>query len=170
MVGFLRGGFKQSIAMVAHELGFAVDERIRTEHEVAVATKPIDSPMGPIAPGLVAAQRFTWTATAGDEPVITARVNWLMGEEHLEPGWSFGDEGERFEVEVVGDPPVLATFKGYQPVSVEAGLVKNPGVVATANHCVSAIPYVLAADPGIRTYLDLPLVAGRAAPHLAARG
>jgi 2,4-diaminopentanoate dehydrogenase len=58
------------------------------------------------------------------------------------------------------------TFKGYQPVSVEAGLVRNPGIVATANHCVSAIPYVLAAEPGIKTYLDLPLVAGRAAPHL----
>jgi len=40
---------------------------------------------------------------------------------------------------------------------------RNPGMVATANHCVSAIPYVCAAEPGIRTYLDLPLVAGRAA-------
>jgi hypothetical protein len=43
-----------------------------------------------------------------------------------------------------------------------------PGVVATANHCVSAIPYVCAADAGIKTYLDLPLIAGRAAPDLAA--
>jgi len=29
---------------------------------------------------------------------------------------------------------------------------------------VNAIPYVVAADPGIKTYLDLPLIAGRAAP------
>jgi hypothetical protein len=167
MVGFLGGGFRQSIAMVADELGFAVDERVRATHEVAVATKPIDSPMGVIGPGQVAAQRYTWTATVGGEPVVTARVNWLMGEEHLEPAWSFGDEGERFVVEVDGDPGVLVTFKGYQPVSVEAGLVRNPGVVATANHCVSAIPYVVAAEPGIKTYLDLPLIAGRAAPHLS---
>jgi hypothetical protein len=167
MVAFLGGGFRQSVAMVASELGFAVDERVRATHEVAVATKPIDSPIGPIEPGRVAAQRFTWTATVGGEPVVTARVNWLMGEEHLEPAWCFGDEGERFEVEVVGDPSVLATFKGYQPVSVEAGLVRNPGVVATANHCVSAIPYVIAAEPGVKTYLDLPLIAGRAAPHLS---
>lgn len=166
MVGFLGGGFRQSLAMVGHELGFALDDEVVAEHEVAVATKPLDSPMGVIEPGLVAAQRFTWTATVGGVPVITARVNWLMGEEHLEPAWTFGEEGERFEVEVLGDPPALVTFKGYQPVSVEAGLVRNPGIVATANHCVSAIPYVLAAEPGIRTYLDLPLVAGRAAPHL----
>ena len=31
---------------------------------------------------------------------------------------------------------------------------------------MNAIPYVVAAEPGIKTYLDLPLIAGRAAPHL----
>ncbi len=30
-------------------------------------------------------------------------------------------------------------------------------------HCVNAVPYVCAAEPGLLTYLDLPLVAGRAA-------
>jgi hypothetical protein len=98
-------------------------------------------------------------------PVVTAAVNWLMGEEHLDPDWSFGPEGERFEVEVTGDPSVRLTFKGLQPETVEAGLVRNPGIVSTANHCVNAIPYVVAAEPGIRTYLDLPLIAGRAAPR-----
>ncbi|MCW2543824.1 MAG: dihydrodipicolinate reductase [Frankiales bacterium] len=166
MVGFLGGGFRQSIAMVAAELGFRVDPRVEAVNEVAVATAPIDSPMGVIAPGLVAAQRFTWTATVDGTPVVTARVNWLMGHEDLEPAWDFGPMGERFEVEVTGDPTALVTFQGYQPVSVEAGLIRNPGVVATANHCVSAIPYVCAAEAGIKTYLDLPLIAGRAAPHL----
>jgi hypothetical protein len=33
-------------------------------------------------------------------------------------------------------------------------------------HCVNAIPYVVRAEPGIRTYLDLPLLAGRAARDL----
>jgi hypothetical protein len=167
MVHVLGGGFRQSVQMVADELGFAIDDRIQATNEVAVATAPIASPMGVIEPGRVAAQRFTWTATVRGVPVITARVNWLMGEEHLEPAWHFGEAGERFEVEVTGDPDCLVTFKGYQPVSVEAGLIRNPGITATANHCVSAVPYVCAAAPGIRTYLDLPLIAGRAAPHLS---
>lgn len=167
MVAFLGGGFRQSVRMVAAELGFAIDDDIQSRNEVAVASAPIDTPMGVIEPGLVAAQRFTWTATVQGEPVITARVNWLMGEEHLDPAWHFGDQGERFEVEVKGDPDVLVTFQGYQPLTAEAGLVRNPGIVATANHCVSAISYVCAAEPGIKTYLDLPLIAGRAAPHLA---
>jgi hypothetical protein len=90
-----------------------------------------------------------------------------MGEEHLDPPWTFGPEGERFEVEVTGDPSAKVVFHGWHPESIEAGLERNPGIVATAVHGVSAIPYVCAAGPGIRTYLDLPLVAGRAAPHLS---
>jgi hypothetical protein len=52
------------------------------------------------------------------------------------------------------------------PHSIEEGLARNPGVVATALHCVNAVPYVCAADPGLRTYLEMPLVAGRARADL----
>ena len=71
--------------------------------------------------------------------------------------------GKVFEVEVTGDPSVFVTFKKLHPESIEAGLARNPGIVATAMHCVNAIPYVCAAEPGLLTYLDMPLVAGRAA-------
>ena len=169
MAEILGAGFRQSVRMVADELGFAIDEELRTTHEVAVATAPIDSPIGSIEPGLVAGQRFRWEATVGGEPVVTAAVNWLMGEEDLDPGWTFGPAGERFEVEVTGDPGSLTIFKGWHPASIEAGLRRNPGIVATAMHCVNAIPYVCDADPGLVTYLDLPPVAGRAAPSLARR-
>lgn len=167
MLGMLGTGFGQSIDMVAAELGFDLDPEKRTLHEVAVATKPIDSPIGPIEPGLVAAQRFTWEGLVRGESVITVITNWLMGEENLEPAWDFGPEGERFEVEIKGDPGCKVSFHGLHPESIEAGLKQNPGIVATATHCVSAIPYVCRAEPGIVTYLDLPLVAGRAAPDLS---
>ncbi len=167
MVHFLGQGFQQSMDMVAAELGFAIDSKVISTNEFAVATAPIASPIGVIAPGLVAAQRFTWQHTVRGEPVITVRVNWFMGEENLEPAWNFGPQGERFEVEVSGDPSSQVSFHGWHPESVAAGLIRNPGIVATANHCVSAIPYVCRAAPGIKTYLDLPLIAGRAAAALA---
>ncbi len=167
MPAMLGNGFGQSIDMIADALGFALDPDKRTHHEMAVATQPIDSPIGPILPGRVAAQRFTWQGLVRGEPVVTVRTNWFMGEEHLDPAWSFGPEGERFEVEVTGDPPARVSFHGWHPESIEAGLARNPGIVATANHCVSAVPYACRAEPGIRTYLDLPLVTGRAAPDLA---
>ena len=166
MAEALGAGFRQSVQMVADVLGFRLDPVMLTTHETAVATAPIASPIGPIAPGLVAAQRFRWEATVDGVPVVTAAVNWLMGEEHLEPAWSFGPKGERFEVEVTGDPSSLTTFSKLHPESVAAGLARNPGIVATALHCVNAIPAVCEAPPGLRTYLELPLVAGRAAGHL----
>jgi hypothetical protein len=166
MTTVLGHGFKQSVRMVADEMGFAIEPELRTTHEVAVATAPIDTPIGVIEPGLVAAQRFRWEGIVDGEPVVTAAVNWFMGQEHFDPPWGFGPEGERFEVEIDGDPPVQLTFHGLHPGSIDEGLRRNRGIVATANHCVNAVPYVCAAAPGIKTYLDLPLIAGRAARAL----
>lgn len=167
MPAMLGGGFEQSIDMLADALGFDLDPEKRRSHELSLATAPIDSPIGPIEPGRVAAQRFAWEGTVRGEPVITVRTNWFMGQENLDPAWTFGPEGERFEVEIQGDPGGHFTIHGWHPESIAAGLERNPGIVATANHCVSAIPAVVRAEPGIRTYLDLPLVAGRAARPVA---
>jgi hypothetical protein len=166
MVKALGSGFKQSIHMVLQALGLAGRAQIRTLHSVAVATAPIESPIGTIEAGQVAGQRFHWEALVGDEVVVRIGVHWLMGEENLDPPWTFGDEGVRYELEVKGNPDTVVTVKGWQPETVEAGLVSNPGVVATAAHCVNAVPYVHAAPPGIATSLELPLVAGRAHPRL----
>jgi hypothetical protein len=179
MVRILGAGFEQSIDMVADALGVRIDAEKKAEHQIAVASAPIDSPVGTIEPGLVAGQRFSWHGCVDGEPVVTARVNWMMGDEALEPadagsevphGWKFGPKGERFEVHVTGEPPVHLTFHGLHPESIEAGLESNPGVNATAIHCVNAIPYVCEAEPGIRTYLDLPAYCGRAHPDLIAKG
>jgi hypothetical protein len=167
MAGLLEAGFKQSVRMIAEHMGFRIDPTIRTIQDVAVATADIDYDPFPITTGTVAARRFRWQALVDGEPVITAAVNWLMGEENLDPAWHFGGQGERFEVEITGDPDVSLTFKGLQPETIAEGLVKNPGVVVTANHCINAIPDVCAAEPGIKTYLDLPLFAGCPAPNLA---
>src|SRR4029453_4585450 len=127
----------------------ALDPENRPPHERAAAPKPIDSPIGPIPPDRVAAHRFTWEATVGGKTFMTVRTNWFMGQEHLDPPWTFGPEGERFEVEVQGDPPVKVTFHGLHPASIAEGLKRNRGIVATAMHCVNAIPYVCRAQPGI---------------------
>ena len=167
IAALLEGGFKASVRMVADEMGFASDPKIRSTQEVAVAVHGSDELVVPMEPGTVAARKFRWEAIVDGKPVVTAAVNWLMCEVALDPPWTLGPDGERFEVEITGDPHVMLTFKGLQPETVAEGLIRNPGVVATANHCISAIPYVCEAGPGIKTYLDLPLIAGRAAPGLA---
>jgi len=165
MLQLLGAGFMQSLEMVAAALDVGLDAEKRAVHEMAVATQTIETPVGPIAPGTVAAQRFTWQGTVQGTPVVTARVNWLMGQQHLDPPWSFGPEGERFEIEIEGEPSVRVSVHGLHPPDVTKDLDRNPGIAATAMHCVNAIPYVCRAEPGIRTYLDLPLVTGRFGPR-----
>ncbi len=160
MADILGHGFRQSIDMIASELGFALDDEKRTTHEMAVATKDLDTPVGVIEKGTCAAQRFTWEGTVNGTTVITVRVNWLMGETDLDPPWTFGPEGQRFEVALDATPPVSATFHGLHPPVV--GEEPEIGLIPPAMHCVNAIPYVCQAGPGIKTYLDLPLIAGRA--------
>jgi hypothetical protein len=158
MLKVLGDGFMQSIDMIAAELGFALDADKRARHEMAIATKPLDTPVGTIDAGTVAAQRFTWEGTVDGAPVITVRVNWLMGETDLDPPWRLGEQ--RFEVAFDADPPLAVTFHGLHPPVV--GEHPEIGLTAPAMHCVNAIPYVVAAEPGVKTYLDLPIIAGRA--------
>jgi 2,4-diaminopentanoate dehydrogenase len=161
MVGLLGDGFNQSIDMIAAAMGVSLDAERPVVHEMAVATRDLDTPVGVIEAGTVAAQRFQWQGCVEGVPVITTGVNWLMGEEHLDPPWTFGPRGQRFEVEIDGDPPIGMTFHGLHPHEVGSDIDRNAGILATAMHCVNAVPYAVDAGPGIKTYLDLPLIAGR---------
>ncbi|MGX9787472.1 NAD(P)H-dependent amine dehydrogenase family protein [Mycobacterium sp. MMS18-G62] len=164
MQKLLDGGFIQAVQMIVDKVGFKADPKIRSSQEIAVATAAIDSPIGVIQPGQVAARKFHWEALVGDDVVVRVTVNWLMGEENLDPAWTFGPEGQRYEMEVQGNPDISISVKGFQ--SAIGGEGPEYGIVGTAAHCVNSIPAVCAAEPGIATYLDLPLISGRAAPRL----
>jgi hypothetical protein len=177
MVKLLDGGFRQSVAMVLDGLGFDPARRpeVRRAHDVGLATATIPSPIGDIGPGRVAAQRFRWEAVAAghrgeDEVVARIGVTWLMGEENLEDGSTLGPGGERLEMEFKGEPDADVTIRGWLTQSVSAGLLSNPGILATAAHWVNSMPYVCAAAPGVRTSLDLPVVTGRAHTRLLGAG
>ncbi len=125
MIEILGHGFMQSIDMVAAELGWTLDPEKISKHEYAVATVDMDTPVGVIEKGTVAAQRFTWQGTVGGMPVMTVRVNWLMGSENLDPPWTLGEQ--RFEVEFDAEPPVKTIFHGLHPPVIgehaEIGLI-----------------------------------------------
>lgn len=168
MMEVLGGGYVQSLRMIADGVGVDFDDiDVRTTLETAVATAPIDSPIGVIEPGEVAGQRFFWDGYLGDHHLMRVGVTWLMGEENMEPAWNFGELGERFEYEVKGNPDTFISLTSWHPESLEAGLKRNPGLVATAAHCVNAIPYVVAGPVGVRTSLDLPMVTGRVSSRIA---
>ena len=158
----LEGARRRVHAVDRHDRGRA---RLRARSREAQRATRWQSPpsrstrrSGCIDAGTVAAQRFTWEGTVAGEAVITVRVNWLMGEADLDPPWTLGEQ--RFEVEFDADPPLAVTFHGLHPPVV--GEHPEIGLTGPAMHCVNAIPYVVEAEPGIKTYLDLPIIAGRA--------
>jgi hypothetical protein len=165
MQKLLDGGFIQAVRMIVDKVGFNADPKVRSSQEIAVATAAIDSPIGVIEPGQVAGRKFHWEALVGDDVVVRVTVNWLMGEENLDPAWTFGPEGQRYEMEVQGNPDISISVTGFQ--SAIGGEGPEYGIVGTAAHCVNSIPAVCAAEPGIATYLDLPLIGGKAAPRLS---
>ena len=140
MQKMMDSGFIQAVRMCVDQMGFDADPKIRATQEIAVATAPIESPMGVIQPGQVAGRKFHWEALVGGEPVVRVTVNWLMGEQDMEPAWTFGPEGQRYEVEVRGNPDLTFVVKGFQ--SVVGGEGPEYGIVGTAAHCVNSIPAV----------------------------
>ena len=170
MIDALGGGFRQSIFMVADEMGFDIDPQLRTTHEMAVATKPIDSPIGPIEPGTVAAQRFTWEATVDGEPVVTATVNWLMGEEHLDPAWTFGDGRRAFR----GRDHRRSQLPHHLQEAASRDGGGGPRSATPASSpppCTASTPSrtSAAAEPGLLTYLEMPSGGRPRCSRLAAR-
>ena len=76
-----------------------LDAEKRTTHEMAVATQPLDTPVGvhrDRARSPRSGSRGKAPSTASRS--ITVRVNWLMGEEHLDPPWTFGGAALRGRV------------------------------------------------------------------------
>jgi len=161
MLGLLQDGFGQSVDMVADAIGVTLDPEYQTTHRFSLATAPIETPFGKLDEGTVAAQHLAWEGTVHGKPVVKAAVNWYMGQDNLEAGWVLGKE--RFEMEVDGDNHIqLVTEHFHHEGEYQGAVDDESAIIATGMHCVNSVPYVCRAEPGLRSYLDLPLIAGRA--------
>ena len=158
----MSGYFKESIAMVAAGLGVEL-ERCTESQELLVADEPIDILSGTVKAGTVCGQHFRWAGVAAGRDLLSIDTWWWVGGDRPESypsrrpdGWSIDIEGSpsiRLSMLALGslDPASTLPIKAH----VDAASV------ATAMHAVNAIPAVCAAEPGIRTFLDLPLITGR---------
>lgn len=145
--------FGPSLELTAEALSLPLDS-VTASGEVAVARRTVDIAAGRIPEGTVAAQRMAVTGWRGDRPLLTFRANWYCTTE-LEPAWELGATGWRVVVE--GDAPLDVELRFAVPL--ERMAETSPGF--TANRAVNAVPYLCAAEPGIRTSLDLPQIVPR---------
>jgi hypothetical protein len=167
---FLRGMtayFSESILMIFDHLGVKL-ERIDEQHEVAVSRVRVTLANGrTIEPGTVGCRRFEWRGIAGGQPRVVLSTFWKLTDQ-LEPRWDVGRSPfVEWTVTVEGTPSfqckvaTCASFDPQSPAFEKDG--EEAAVAATAVHAVNAIPFVCAAAPGVKTFLDLPIIASRGA-------
>jgi 4-hydroxy-tetrahydrodipicolinate reductase len=141
-------GFGPSLQLTADALGITVDD-MHADGDVAVATRAVDIAAGRIEAGTVAAQRTTVHAMRGGAPVLSFTATWYCTTD-LDAEWDLRDTGWRVRVD--GDAPLDVDMRF--DVDLEHMAETTPGY--TANRAVNAVPFVCAAEPGIRTSVDLP--------------
>jgi len=155
--------FRESIAMIAAAIGLEITE-IRHEREFVLAERDTESAVGLIAKGTIAGQKHRFSGWADGRPVVEVETRWKVVRDDL--GAGMPADGEcTWTITVEGDPSirnVVSLAETFEPDSPDRELYSSQrGMVSIAMHALNAIPAVCAAEPGVRTFLDLPLIAGR---------
>lgn len=143
---WLNGLFAESVQMVADGMQLDVVQVVDTQ-ELALAEKDLKTASGLVRKGSVAGQHCRWAGvTADGAERIAHETVWRM-HESVAPEWATGNHAITFQ----GAPKMHLEFPPNFGMS--------DGLLGTAMHAVNAIPYVVDASPGIRTFLDLPSIA-----------
>jgi hypothetical protein len=130
------------------------------EAEYAQTTEDVVMDSWTIPAGHVAGVAASWQGRVGGRTVVELNVRWKKGQT-LDPDWTIR---EGHVVTVEGRPTVKVSLDYLPPPDFEATTFAEfmvLGMIMTAMPAVHAIPYVVAAPPGIVTYTDLPLVLPR---------
>lgn len=154
--GVLGMAWGTAIRQLAAGFGIEVDE-IKDSCTRIPATEAFDVAAGHIPEGGQAALRFEIHGMVKGKPVIVIdHVTRLR--EDLCPEWPQpAQPGGSYKVEIVGEPSYTVDIC---PTS-RKGDHNYAAIAAGAGRVVNAIPAVVAAPPGIRTTLDLPLITGK---------
>jgi 4-hydroxy-tetrahydrodipicolinate reductase len=111
---------------------------------------------GTIGEGTMAALRFEVLGMKGGRPVcVLEHVTRLRGD--LGPDWPQPAGAGCYRVKITGEPNYTLDLE----LMGSDGDHNTAGLKATAMRLVNAVEAVVAAEPGLRTSLDLPLITGR---------
>jgi hypothetical protein len=144
--------FRAPLMLLADGLGAVVDEYVG-HREVAVTDEAFDVKAGRIEVGTVAAQRFGFSAIVGGRRALTVEHITRLRSDQA-PDWL---TGRGWKVTVEGSPSMVLESQ----IATHGESETDQGCLGTAMHAVHAISPVCAAAPGIRTFLDLPMIVGR---------
>ncbi len=141
------------LELVAAAIGLQLDEIVE-RHEVITADEDFAIASGPIPAGTISGMRFEIIGLVdGEERVVVEHVTRLRDEDA--PEWP---QGEGYRILIEGEPKFQVELK----LSSDHGDHNHAGCLATAMHVLNAIPTVVAASPGVKTMLDLPVYSATA--------
>jgi hypothetical protein len=138
--------FRENIQLIADGLGVELDDIVDST-ERAYAPTDLNPAAGLVREGTIAGQHWEWAGMKDSRKLIVHETVWRM-HGSVAPDWP------------VGDHSVIIEGKPRMQINFEATWVDD-GLLATGMHALNAVPYVLDADPGIKTLLDLPWMIGR---------
>ncbi|HEX7752519.1 MAG TPA: dihydrodipicolinate reductase [Novosphingobium sp.] len=148
----LKHDFGNSLAVIADAIGLSFDE-VRAFGELSAVTDDVQIAAGPVPRGTVGAMRTTVEGLRGGKPILRFRATWYVSEKIEAKDWDLPNAGWR--VVVKGDTPLNVKID-YPAMTFEEYAAFTPGL--TAHRAVNAIPMVCAAEPGIRTTVDMAQV------------
>ncbi len=144
------------LELVAAAIGLTLDEIVE-RHEVITAPEDIEIASGTVEAGTISGMRFEIVGIAGgEERIVVEHVTRLRDTDA--PDWP---QGAGYRILVEGEPHLKVELG----LSSDRGDHNHAGCLATAMHVVNAIPHVVAADPGVKTMLDLPVYSATVPPR-----
>jgi 2,4-diaminopentanoate dehydrogenase len=143
--------WRHSAMLIADTAGLRY-ERIECFRNVELATRDLQVAAGLIPKGTVGAMNFGVRVIAQGEPRIVMQ-HYTRMDADLAPHWP---GGEGWQLLIEGAPSIAARIE----IGIHGEVHTEQGCLATAMHAIHAVPYVIAAAPGILTLAEVPPVWG----------
>ena len=165
--GIFTFGWGPVAYQLAAGMGVHIDELTESVERLAADTS-FDTPTGHIEAGTIAAMRSTLTGYVDGKPTIVVdhvtrmhdaiAPHWPQPQITLEPkDQGFGGASGQgvYRVEIEGSPSIRCELELAEDHDHDLG-----ARMAGASWMVNAIPAVVAAEPGLLSALDLPVITG----------
>ncbi len=133
-------GFPESIHMISDALGLGVDRIVQTREPI-ISKVYRETPHVKVQPGMVAGCAHTGIGYRGDKEVIK-----LIHPQQIHPELEQQETGDY--IHIYGKPEIHMSIKP-----------EIAGGIATEGLAVNMIPHVVAATPGLKRMIDLPVPA-----------
>jgi hypothetical protein len=142
------------IELIARALRVELDE-IRGRVERHVTDRDLEVAFGTVPAGTVGAVRTIATGIVdGREAILVDHVIRMARD--VAPDWPSSENDATYIVHIDGDPDIDCRLTLGPAEGHDAG---EAAMTATAMRIVNAVPFVVAAPPGLLSTLDLPVTA-----------